>query len=66
MGTRQAGMPDLRLANLVRDVDILEQAREAAFELVKRDPTLSRPEHEPLRRYLEEQLREKVELVQVS
>jgi len=65
-GTRQSGLPDLRLANLVRDVGVLETARQAAFELVHQDPTLSSPENEPLRHHLEEQVREKAEWVRVS
>ena len=30
MGTRQAGVPEFRVANLVRDLDILETARKEA------------------------------------
>jgi ATP-dependent DNA helicase RecG len=37
MGTRQAGLPEFRVGNLVRDIKILEQAkREAEFYLNKR------------------------------
>lgn len=35
MGTRQSGLPDLILADLVQDAGILEIAREASFEFVK-------------------------------
>ncbi|MCA9039401.1 MAG: ATP-dependent DNA helicase RecG [Planctomycetaceae bacterium] len=35
LGTRQHGAMPLRVANLVRDVEILEQARGAAFKLVE-------------------------------
>lgn len=35
MGTRQSGMPDFVLADIAKNVDILENAREAAFEFVK-------------------------------
>ena len=30
MGTRQAGLPEFRVANLVRDLDLLQAAREEA------------------------------------
>ena len=40
-GTRQSGMPDLKVANLLRDVKILEIARKEAFALIERDATLS-------------------------
>ncbi len=43
LGTRQHGyLPDLRIANLARDVKRVAQAREAALETVRRDPGLSR------------------------
>ncbi len=35
MGTRQSGLPDLILADLVQDAGILEIAREASFEFAK-------------------------------
>ena len=35
LGTRQSGLPAFLLANLVEDSDILEQAREAAFNLIE-------------------------------
>ena len=37
MGTRQAGLPEFRVANLVRDLDILQTARkEAEFYINQR------------------------------
>ena len=49
-GSRQSGMPDLKIAKLLRDIEVLVEARRAAFELVAADPTLRQPEHRPLRR----------------
>lgn len=40
LGTRQHGLPDLRIADLVRDLPLLMQAREDAFRLVETDPSL--------------------------
>ena len=39
-GTRQAGMPDLKLANIVRDAKLLDSARKEAFALIDKDPEL--------------------------
>jgi ATP-dependent DNA helicase RecG len=65
-GTRQSGLPDFRLANIIRDVDTIALAREAAIELVKSDPHLELPEHQVLRDALRRFWGEKVSLVQVS
>ena len=43
-GTRQSGLPDLKVARL-SDVAILERARAEALEIFRRDPALSAPEH---------------------
>ena len=49
LGTRQAGLPDFRVASLLRDGRILEEARREAFTLVERDPELKLPEHQRLK-----------------
>jgi ATP-dependent DNA helicase RecG len=60
-GSRQSGMPDLKVAKLLRDIDILVEARREAFALVAQDPTLKRPDHRPLRREIRELLGSNVE-----
>ncbi|MCI0468725.1 MAG: ATP-dependent DNA helicase RecG [Nitrospirae bacterium] len=44
-GTKQSGMPDLKIANLARDIRILELARQAAFSMIELDPSLERNYH---------------------
>jgi len=60
-GTRQAGLPSLKIANLMRDVKILEAARKEAFAWVKEDPALSTPDSLPLRATLERKWQGKLE-----
>jgi len=50
-GTRQSGLPTFRIADLMTDARILDQAREAAFKLMKDDPDLKSPEHSEMRNY---------------
>jgi ATP-dependent DNA helicase RecG len=40
-GTRQAGMPDLKLANIIRDARLLDTARKEAFALIDKDAELN-------------------------
>ncbi|MBN2447769.1 MAG: ATP-dependent DNA helicase RecG [Phycisphaerae bacterium] len=47
-GTRQHGLPELRIGNLIDDFTLLDHAREDAFEIVSRDPQLKQPEHAAL------------------
>lgn len=51
LGYRQSGLPDLILADLVKDASILEEARNTAIAIVRNDPELTKsPE---LRKLLE-------------
>jgi ATP-dependent DNA helicase RecG len=51
-GTRQHGLPPLRIANLLLDADILQEARRDAQEFVKADPGLANEQHALLRRMM--------------
>ncbi|MDD3250752.1 MAG: ATP-dependent DNA helicase RecG, partial [Smithellaceae bacterium] len=52
LGTRQSGMPDFRIASIIRDARILNDAREDAFALAARDPLLTKSEHAILKEAL--------------
>lgn len=53
-GSRQHGLPELRVANLASDMDILRSAQAAALELLKRDPELAEPENRRLAERIDE------------
>ena len=61
-GTRQSGLPRLKLADLARDGALLEQALEAARSVVAADPWLTAAGHAPLREALLAGYREPLEL----
>jgi len=52
MGTRQWGIPDFRVANIVRDGRLLQEARNDAFRIVEKDPLLEKPENQALKKVL--------------
>ena len=45
MGTQQSGVLNLKIANIVKDKDILQHARFTAKQILKNDPSLSQPEN---------------------
>ncbi|MCC6125927.1 MAG: ATP-dependent DNA helicase RecG [Pirellulales bacterium] len=51
-GTKQHGLPPLRIANLLLDGDILQEARRDAQEFVKSDPGLVQSQHTLLKRMM--------------
>jgi len=53
LGIRQAGALPFKLANLVRDRDLLIQSRDDAMELLRTDPALENPAHHRIKRYFE-------------
>ena len=59
LGTRQSGLPELRVGNIVRDFSIMEEAREEAFNLVSEDPDLKDPHNLGIRRSITERFRGK-------
>jgi ATP-dependent DNA helicase RecG len=64
-GTRQAGLPDFRVANLARDRDLLELAKSEAARFVEApDPTMPRTEIEAVWSRLKQQWQRRYGLVE--
>ena len=66
MGTQQSGVPDLKVADLVRDRPLLSSARYLAQTVLEEDPDLGRPEHTALREALETALKARSNWVRIS
>ena len=49
MGTQQSGVLNLRIADIIKDHEILKLARSYALEILKNDPSLSLPENLPIK-----------------
>ncbi|HMC98080.1 MAG TPA: helicase-related protein, partial [Flavobacteriales bacterium] len=58
MGTQQSGIPELRIADLVEDNVLLQQARQAAKRVLEVDPHLAEPRHASIARALRDQLKD--------
>jgi ATP-dependent DNA helicase RecG len=66
LGTRQAGLPDFRVANLLRDTVLLRTARDEALAWLATDPELARPESAALRAVLAHRWRGRLGLARVG
>ncbi|MGD8237286.1 MAG: ATP-dependent DNA helicase RecG [Armatimonadota bacterium] len=65
-GTRQHGLPDLKMASVLADTPTLVEAREDALALIEADPGLRKPGHRMLGERIKHRVEERLRLVSVS
>ena len=65
-GIRQSGLPDFRVAHLIRDTPILIEARKEAFRLIQEDPELAHPAHGGLKDLLIKRWKGRMELATIG
>ena len=65
-GTRQHGLPELKISDLIRDFHILKQARSDAFEIVFKDPHLTQETHQKIRQKVLEAFKDRLELISIG
>ncbi|MFA5292288.1 MAG: ATP-dependent DNA helicase RecG [Phycisphaerae bacterium] len=66
LSARQHGLPDLKIANIIDDSDLLVMARKDAFELVEKDPMLTSAGHKNIRTELIRKFSGSLTLVDVA
>jgi len=65
-GTRQHGLPELQVADIIKDAKILFAARDEAFALVRQDPMLQKAENAAIREHLLKQYKDRLEFVHIG
>ncbi|MEW6374571.1 MAG: ATP-dependent DNA helicase RecG [Thermodesulfobacteriota bacterium] len=65
-GIRQSGLPDFRVAHIIRDTPILIEARKEAFRLIQKDPELAHPSYTALKDILMKRWRGRLELATIG
>jgi ATP-dependent DNA helicase RecG len=65
-GIRQSGLPDFRVAHIIRDTPILIEARKEAFRLIQEDPELVHPSHAGVRDILTKRWKGRMELAAIG
>ncbi|MFQ5636482.1 MAG: ATP-dependent DNA helicase RecG [bacterium] len=65
-GTKQHGLPKLRIADIVKDTELLLKARDEAFRLAHKDKQILNHENLPVRAHFFKNYRDKFELAQIG
>jgi len=65
-GTKQHGLPELKVADILKDKEILNLARQEAFALVDKDPQLLQEGSRPIREHFVQYFKDKFDLVQIG
>ena len=52
-GTKQSGLLDLKIADIVRDEPILKASRSLAIQIAQEDPMLNHPQNQILKKYFQ-------------
>lgn len=66
MGTRQSGILNLQIADLMKDGHILEEARQAVIGMMEADPEMTHPEHQAIRESFQRRMSKKVQWGRIS
>ncbi|NOZ22442.1 MAG: ATP-dependent DNA helicase RecG [Planctomycetes bacterium] len=65
-GTRQHGLPEFKVGDIIEDFELLRLARKDAFALVETDPTLSAPQHQGILQQVRIKFRDRLDLIDVG
>jgi len=65
-GTKQHGLPELKIGNIISDIDIMEIARKEAVNIIKSDPELSAKENYLIKRNFLQSFKHRIDLAKVG
>ncbi len=65
-GTKQHGLPELKIGNIILDIDIMEIARKEAVNIIKTDPELSAKKNYLIKRNFLQSFKHRIDLVKVG
>ncbi len=65
-GVRQSGELNLRVADLIKDKDLLFKARDIAFKIIEKDPQLRNPQHINIRNYFINNYKDSLNLMKIA
>jgi len=61
-GTRQHGLPELKIANLFEDIEMLKSVQSVAIKIMEEDPNLEKEKNLLLRKQIENKFKDRIEI----
>ena len=61
-GTRQHGLPELKIANLFEDVEMLKSIQSVAIKIMEDDPNLEKEKNIELRKQIQNKFKDRIEI----
>jgi len=61
-GTRQHGLPELKIANLLEDIEMLKSIQSVAIKIMEEDPNLEKEKNILLRKQIENKFKDRIEI----
>lgn len=61
-GTKQHGIPELKIANLFTDIELLKEVQSIVVEILNKDPELKAPENLILNKMIKDKFKNRIEI----
>lgn len=61
-GTKQHGIPELKIANLFTDIELLKEVQSIVMEILNKDPELKAPENLILNKMIKDKFKNRIEI----
>ena len=61
-GTKQHGLPELKIANLFEDIEMLKSIQSVAIRIMEDDPNLEKEKNINLKKQIEEKFKDRIEI----
>ena len=61
-GTRQHGLPELKIANLFEDIEMLKSVQSVAIKIMEEDPNLEKEKNILLKKQIENKFKDRIEI----
>lgn len=61
-GTKQHGLPELKIANLFEDVEMLKSVQSVAIKIMEDDPNLEKEKNLKLKKQIENKFKDRIEI----